>query len=588
MPDAIAERGMRRVWVARPVRVEPADASLEPLVARVMAARGIGPEGSRAYLEPSLRHLHDPSLMPNLDRAAERLLGAVKRGEPVAIYGDYDVDGVSATAILYHTLRSVHPGADVRTYVPHRLDEGYGLNTGALESLAREGARVVVSVDCGVTAVEPAAAAKAAGLDLLITDHHNPPGDGAPLPDAYAIVHPRLPGSEYPFGDLCGAGVAYKLAWRLCTLACGAARVVEPLRNLLIELLAPAALGAIADVVPLLGENRVIARYGLARIKHSKIVGLRALVEAAGLAGDTIDAEDVGYVLGPRLNACGRMGHAREAVELFTTSDGDRAACIAQRLCTLNNERRATEALIVEQAVEMAVAAGMTGPDRRAIVLAHPDWHFGVLGIACSRLVDRFHRPTILMQRTGDECRGSGRSIDGYSLHGGLERCGAHLTRFGGHDMAAGLHLEASKLDAFADALVADASARIAEERLTPRLTVDCEAALAELSPAAAAQLEMMAPFGQANPRPRVLVRGIRLAAPPEPLGREGKHLSLRLRQGATLLRAVGWNWGDAIGRLASGLEVDAVLCPKLSTWNGSTRVEPEIVDLRAAAGVPA
>ncbi len=577
---------MARVWVEPPGTPElsaAAGGDLEPLAARVLAARGLtDPAASAAFLNPSLKHLHDPSLMPGMDRAAERILGAARRGEPIAIYGDYDVDGVSGTAILFHVLRAIAPGADLRTYVPHRVDEGYGLHADAMRQLAADGARLVVSVDCGVTAFEAARAAADSGLDLIITDHHNLP-EGA-LPEAYAVVHPRLAsptGPGYPFGDLCGAGVAFKLAWRLCTLHCGAARVREDLRALLIEMLAPAALGVVADVVPLLGENRVIARFGLARIKHSKVTGLRALVEAAGLSGDTIDSEHVGFVLGPRLNACGRMGHARDAVELFTTPDRDRALTIARDLCRLNDERRAAELRVVEEACRMAEAAGMTGPDRRAIVLSHPDWHPGVLGIACSRLVDRFRRPTILMQTQGGECRGSGRSIDGYSLHAALSRCRGLLSKFGGHDMAAGVHVPEAGLAAFTESLLSDAAERLAPQDLAERVRVDCGARLDEVTPAAAAQLEMMAPFGQGNPRPRVLVRGVRVASAPQPIGREGRHLALMLRQGSALVRTVGWDWGDARESFAAGVELDAVLAPKLNEWNGRVRVEPELIDAR-------
>ncbi len=598
------ERGLTRVWVARAAEGSPTAiqsgwgpqptatgaqlaSQLEPLAARVLAVRGLtDPQASAAFLNPSLMHLHDPALVPGLDRAAERILGALRQGEPIVVYGDYDVDGVSATAILHHTLRALSPQADLRTYVPHRIDEGYGLNAPALEQLAADGAKVVVSVDCGITAIEAAAAAARAGLDLIITDHHNPPTEGDELPAAYALVHPRLPGSVYPFGDLCGAGVAFKLAWRLCTLHCGGGRVRPDLRSLLIELLAFASLGVVADVVPLLGENRVIARFGLARIKHSKLIGLAALVGAAGLSGDQIESEHVGFVLGPRLNACGRMGHARDAVELFTTADETRAAEIARSLCRMNDERRAAEQRVVEHAAELAEAAGMTSGDRRAIVLSHPDWHPGVLGIACSRLVERFHRPTILMQTRHGECHGSGRSIEGFSLHAALARCGGLLTRFGGHDMAAGLQVAEAGLGTFVEAFLRDAGEHLDPDLLNRRLSVDCEALLSEMTPAATRQLDLMAPFGQANPRPRILVRAVHTASAAEPLGAEGKHLALRLRQGhprggAVLLRAVAWNWGHARESFPAGVELDAVLTPKLNEWNGSVRVEPEVVDLR-------
>ena len=361
------ERGLLRRWKRR--GAGPSDPAMDvgPLMARILRCRGLGDAAAaELFLSPLLKHLHDPSLMPDLDRAAERMLAAAKCGETIAIYGDYDVDGVTATAILYHTLRHICPAAKVVTYVPHRLEEGYGLNPEAIAELADGGATVIVSVDCGITAVEPARVARERGVDLIITDHHNPPADEAMLPPAFAVVHPRRPGSQYPYGELCGAGVAFKLAWRLATMESGGARVSESTRELLLELLGLCSLGVIADVVPLNGENRVIASFGLKRIKHSRLEGLRALVEASGLAGENVEAEDVGFKLGPRLNACGRMGHAREAVELLTTATGPRAIEIATQLSRQNDERRSTEQRILEEAIELAQAAGMTGPDRRA------------------------------------------------------------------------------------------------------------------------------------------------------------------------------------------------------------------------------
>lgn len=578
-PGAAAARGLRRLWFAR----SGSDSFGElPLYARVLAARGLADaSAAEAFLHPALRELHPPSLIPDLDRAAARLVAAAAAGEPIAIYGDYDVDGITATAILYHTLKHLFPAATVRTYVPHRLEEGYGLNAEALEQLARSGIKVVVSVDCGVTAVKPAAAARAAGLDLIITDHHNPPHSVADLPDAYAVVHPRRPDSTYPFDHLSGAGVAYKLAWRLATLHARSDRVDQPTRELLVELLALASLGTIADVVPLVGENRVFARHGLGRIKHSSIAGLRALVEASGLAGEDVDAEDVGFKLAPRLNACGRMGHAREAVELLTVAPPERAAEIARELTRQNDHRRKTEQLILEQAVELAEAAGMTTPDRRAIVLAHPDWHAGVVGIVCSRLVERFHRPAILLCRKGDECHGSGRSVDGFSLHAALCSCAHHLAAFGGHDMAAGLRLAADRLDTFIGDFLEIAGRHIAPDRLVGTLTYDAEARHAELTPDMVRRLALLAPFGRGNPSLRVRVNNASVESGPDAFGRNNKHVSWRIRQDGRLLRLVAWNWADQPDLPRRGQRIDAVITPRLNVWNGMTSVECELHDLR-------
>jgi single-stranded-DNA-specific exonuclease len=554
----------------------------EPLTARVLEARGLLHEGASAFLEPTLSMLHDPSLLPDMDRAAARILDALRAGESVVIYGDYDVDGVTSTAILHRTMRALVPGARVSWYIPHRIDEGYGLNAEAMRALAAEGARVIVTVDCGVTAVEPARAARDAGVDLIITDHHNPPATEEGLPPAYAIVHPRRPGSVYPFGDLCGAGVAYKLAWRLCTMHTGSVRLPAGLRELLIELLSFAALGVIADVVPLHGENRVFARYGLARIKHSPFIGLRALVEASGLAGEKIGTQDVGFTLAPRLNACGRLGHAREAMELMLTEDAARAAEIAAALTKLNNERRNVEKKIADQAFAMAIEAGMSGPERRAIVLAHEAWHAGVVGIVCSRLVDRLARPTILMQRQGELLVGSGRSIEGFSLYDALASCAEHLHGFGGHDMAAGVKVRPEKLADFQEAFTAYANERLGVEDLVRGVGFDCDASADELTPVAVRQLDALAPFGQGNPPVRVRVPGLQMSKRPEPFGKNGNHLKFHVRGGGRAMKLIAWNWGtrgpEAATSIPAGARIDVLVVPKVSDWSGA--VEPELVDL--------
>lgn len=575
-------------WRQRPARSSPAPTStdaagLSPLVREILARRGITTSLS-AFLEPSLKELHDPSLIPDLDKAARRLIDALAARQPIAIYGDYDVDGVTATAILYHTLTTIAPGTDVRTYVPHRLEEGYGLNSEAIAELATAGAKVIVSVDCGITAIEPARTARNAGVDLIITDHHNPPASMADLPDAFAVVHPRRPDSNYPFGELCGAGVAYKLAWRLATLASGGEKASPAVREILIQLLALTSLGVIADVVPLVGENRVIARYGLSRIKHSPLTGLRALVEASGLDGENVNAEHVGFQLAPRLNASGRMGHARDAVELFTVATPERAAEIAAMLSKQNDQRRKTERAIFEQAAELAEKLGMTGPDRRAIVLAHEDWHPGVVGIVCSRLVEKFGRPTILMQKHAGQCHGSGRSIDGFSLHAGLEGCKNHLLSFGGHDMAAGLKLHDANLDAFIEAFIAHANQRIAVEDLIATLDYDCACELARIDGPTVAQLDRLAPFGRENPPVRLRLQGLKVAESPKVFGKENKHLGLRAIDASVphgnSVRFFGWNWAEHQNRLRLGTTFDAIVVPKINTWNGRTSVECELLDI--------
>lgn len=581
MSKASEIRGLTRRWEPRSPGADASPGSA-PLLDRVLASRGLG-SGAEEFLTPSLRAMHDPSTIPDLDRAAQRILDAVRGREPLVIYGDYDVDGVTASAILVHTLRAIDPEAPVSTYIPHRLDEGYGINEEAIAQLAAAGARVIVSVDCGITATGPAVTARELGVDLIITDHHNPPASMGELPDAYAVVHPRRPDSAYPFGELCGAGVAYKLAWRLCTLHAGSERVTPACRELLVELLGLAALGSIADVVPLVDENRVIVRHGLRQLARTRHPGLAALIRASRLDSDKVDSDAVGFRLAPRLNAVGRLGHAKEALELLTDASGARAAELAESLSRVNDERRSVERAIFEQADAMAEAAGMTGPDRRAIVLAHPDWHPGVVGIVCSRLVEKHARPAVLLQMDPETgvCKGSGRSVDGYNLHAALDACADLLDRYGGHDMAAGMACRANNLDAFAGRLIDHANGAIPPGRLLHTVRYDAVAGIDELTPAAVERLEQLAPFGRGNPRVRLRVRA-RLNGRPEFLGSAGNHLALRMGEpGRPAVRVLAWNWGVHAAEIPPGARVEAIVEPKVSRWNGNTRVEPVLADLR-------
>ncbi|MGP1310226.1 MAG: single-stranded-DNA-specific exonuclease RecJ, partial [Phycisphaerales bacterium] len=404
-----------------------------------------------------------------------------------------------------------------------------------------------------------------------------------PLPDCFAVVHPRIPGSRYPFGELAGAGVAFKLAWRIATMHTGSDRVPAALRETLLDLLALASLGTIADIVPLVDENRVIARFGLARLRHVDNEGLRALIDASGLSNDKVSAEDVGFKLGPRLNACGRLGHAREAAELLTTARGDRATEIAAQLTALNRERQSTERRIFEQAHQLAEDAGMFHDDRRAIVLAHEEWHPGVVGIVCSRLVERRRRPTILLQRDNGHCHGSGRSVHGVSLHAALQRCADCLDTFGGHDMAAGLRVSTANLDAFTDRFTQVINEMHGVDGLTPLLDLDCEATLAELTPAAMRQVASLGPFGRDNPKPTLLARGLTIAQPPRVMGKKSQHLAFAVAQGGRAIRVVAWNWGEREAEIKPGRTIDAAFRASLSDWHlarGETVVEGTLEDL--------
>ena len=573
-----AIRGMLSQWVMRPQLAAPT----APLPTRILAARGV--QSEEAFLSPSMSHLHDPSLMPGLDRAATRLVQALKNGEKIAIYGDYDVDGITATSILYHTFLCLSPQANITTYVPHRIEEGYGLNADALRQLADEGARVIVTVDCGITAAGPAQALrKHAGdkVDLIVTDHHNLPTEVSGFPEAFALVHPRLPGSAYPFGELCGAAVAYKLAWRMGTLWTGSAKVPDAMRTLLIELLALVSMGIVADVVPLIGENRVLASFGLARIKNSPLPGLMELIAASGLDGEKIAAEDVGFRLAPRLNAAGRLGHAREAVELLTTARGHRAQTIASELGTQNTRRQAVEKRIVESAIELATRHGMTQSGRRAIVLACEDWHAGVVGIACSRLVEKFHRPVLLLGGSEGHFHGSGRSVHGFSLVNALQECKPLLESFGGHDMAAGVRVHNENFAKFQEAFIAIANRELQDDQLLASTQFDTDVVASELTPASLLDLKRLEPFGRDNPRIVVRLRNVKLNGRAELMGQDLSHLSMRVGTENRLMRLVGWRMGHLASKIPSGALLDVLIHPKINDWNGKKSVEGELVDFR-------
>lgn len=568
-------------WQIAPAVPEAVDLARQlrttPLVATVLHHRGAADvDSGMRFLRPSLNHLHDPAELPGCEQAAERIAKAVADGEKIVIYGDYDVDGMTAVAILHRCLAMV--GASPEFYVPHRLEEGYGVNDEAIDSLIAEGAKLIVTVDCGITAVDSLARARQAGVDVIVTDHHRP---GETLPDVAAIVHPDLPGQSYPNPDLCGAGVAFKLAWQLAREITGARRVDRQMREFLLDATCLAALGTIADVVPLRGENRALAVFGLRGLPQSHHPGLMALLESTNLTGETLDAYHVGFRLAPRLNACGRMGHARLAVELLTDAPSERAGEIARYLAQQNTQRQKTEREIAAEAIEM-VRAGGDLDERRTIVLASEDWHGGVIGIVASRLVDRFHRPAVLIAINGDGTgQGSGRSVPGFHMHRALRACSEHLLSFGGHEMAGGVRIECGKVDAFAEAFEEFSRSNMDADALDPTLRIDAEATLDDLRYRTVEHLVSLAPFGQGNPAPVVAMRGMKLLGQPKRMGRSGKTLGMVLGDNGGRIRAVGFGMGDLADELVGVQTVDIAAEPTLNHFRGNTSVELKLRDVK-------
>lgn len=596
----MAEAGMRKRWRLaqwRPDQRADADRlaqklGVTPMLASLLIQRGLDdPPGARAFLDPRLTDLHDPADLPGADAASKRIVQAVREKQPIVIYGDYDVDGVAASAILWHTLTLA--GADVHTYTPHRIEEGYGLNSDAIRQLAEQlgdshatGRPLMITVDCGVTAAAPARLAKELGVDLIITDHHE--FDATQAPDTPWIVHPRWPNDHgsttYPFGELCGAGVAFKLAWQTARALCGSDRLPEAFRELMVDLLSLAALGTVADVVPLLGENRVLVKFGLGRIKQTRFAGLNALIDAARLRDEKIDSMHVGFVLGPRLNACGRMGHAKDAVRLLTDASVEQAKDLAQMLTKENDRRRSVERDILQQAKQMVLDAGYDASDQRAIVLGNENWHPGVLGIVASRLAEAFGRPVVMLNYDGDQAHGSARSVQDVSIHEAFTQCGEHLMTFGGHAMAAGLRLKRDHVEAFRNALVRHINQQLNEDDLAASMDVHLDCGEADLTFDLFEQIASLAPFGRDNPHPILCLRDALIDEPPMLIGQRKDHLRLWFRLNGRRYQAVGFGLGDLADQLARGVRIDAVFEPKLSTWQGRVRAELHIKDLRMAA----
>jgi single-stranded-DNA-specific exonuclease len=568
------------------VRQISSELKLPVLVAQVLAARGFqnGAE-ARDFLTARIMDLHDPNLLPGVSEAADLIFKAAADGRRITIYGDYDVDGVTSTSILWHCLQLLE--ANVDYYIPSRLDEGYGLNCDAIRQLHTDDPnRVVVSVDCGITSVKEAELAKELGLDLIITDHHQMADS---LPDAKVLVHPRLPGSEYPFSDLCGAGVAFKLAWAICQREGDGKKASPRMREFLKSAVGLAAIGTVADVVPLVGENRILVKYGLESLVERRSVGLEALMKTCKLNDQSsLQAEDIGFGIGPRINAAGRLGQARLAVELLTTDDADRAKALADYLEQLNKNRQTVERRILKQAKEM-VAENPDWQDDPVLVLAHADWHAGVIGIVASRVAEYFERPTVMisLSRPDEPGQGSCRSYAGFDLHSGLKACREHLVTFGGHKVAAGLKVEHDKLDDFRQAMVAYVKENHQVSARDLELRVDAEVRLADLTWKAVKQLEQLGPFGEKNPRPVFAASKVEVVGEPKKMGEGDRHLTMRVRHYGKVMRAVAFgqgDWVDEIAALDGSMSIS--FKPVINTYRDRQTVEMHLQDWQPTANV--
>ncbi len=533
-------------------------------LAALLVQRGHGTEeAARRYLRPALADLSDPYALAGMAEAVEVIVSTVRAGGRILVHGDYDVDGQCSSALLTRALRVA--GADVVPFLPHRLRDGYDFGPAGLEAAKSAGASLIITCDCGITALETVRAAREAGIGVIVTDHHLP---GAELPPALAVVDPQRADDTSGANSLCGTGIAFKLVQALVP-ALGLPA------NLAFHLLDLVALATVADVVPLEGENRILVRHGLKLLANSRWVGVQALVQATGLTGKEVVARHLGFVLGPRLNAAGRVADATDGLRLLLTDDPEEAAALAKQLEGLNVERQALDQRILDEALEQVERTG--DPERDAsFVLVGDGWHPGVVGIVASRVVERYGRPTFLIAFDGDIGKGSGRSTSRFDLHAALLSCGDLLERYGGHRMAAGLTIHRNRLDAFRERFGDVARQRLAPEDLGPEQRIDLEIGLHEITWELERLCRYLEPCGQGNASPVFGVRGVRFTN----RGVVGSgHLKGLLDDGTTRLPVIGFQWADRVPWLGDEL-VDAAIRIECNEWNGISTLQARLCAL--------
>lgn len=546
---------------------------ISPTLALLLINRGIRTvEEAGEFIQEEPARLHDPLLMKDMDRAVKRILTAIERKEKILVYGDYDADGITGTALMVKVLEKLEGNVDY--YIPHRIDEGYGLHLQAVQRAMKEGFDLIVTVDCGISGSDVISQARdAGGPDFVITDHHQIAPE---LPAAAAVVNPRRPDCAYPFRDLAGVGVALKLAQALLQQS-ASGQENESWQ----EYLELACVGTVADVVPLRGENRVLVKHGLSSLPRAANTGLQALLAASGLKKESLDAKDVSFVLVPRLNATGRMGDAKLAVKLLLCGDPEEAGHIAAQLDKCNRQRQEIEAGVFKEARDMLSSdselAGSIIP-----VAASAGWHPGVIGIVAARLVELLCRPVLMIALEKGKGKGSGRSVPGFHLYNALLHCNRHLLAFGGHAGAVGFSMEAGQIENFRKALNEYADKFLPDEYTAPRLKTEITISLAEVTEQLAAEIMLLSPFGYGNPEPVLGCSGVTVARSRE-VGREGKHLKLLLQENGALREAIGFGLADPSEESMEGKTVDLAFTPVLNNWNGQTSVQLQIKEIRPA-----
>jgi single-stranded-DNA-specific exonuclease len=561
--------GVKKIWNIKPANPDIQNTfsrqlNISKITAQLLSNRGIdSAKEAGEFIACSLSSCHDPFLMKGMDRAVGRIKSAIANSEKILVYGDYDVDGMTAVTVLYTALKNI--GAVVETYIPNRLEEGYGLNIGAIKKAQRDGVSLLVTVDCGIGSFAEIEHARAYKIDVIVTDHHEIVGSR--LPDAYAIINPLQEGCEYPFKHLAGVGIAYKLAKALYE---GTQFFAEDFLDLV-------SLGTIADIVPLKGENRILAKHGLGEINRRSRIGLEALTEASGLNGKEISSGHIGFILGPRINAMGRTGSPQKALDLLMASDRDEAMILAKMLNAENRNRQKIEAGILEEALSK-VEREVNFKHHKVIVLGSENWHPGVIGIVASRIADRFYRPTILVSLDGKLGKGSGRSIDKFNLFNAILKCKDLLVGFGGHEGACGITIEKDKLDDFREMINSQKYEDTSEEAFSPQLNIDMDIPLNDLTQSVIGEIERLAPFGEENPRPVFASRNLLVKEGMRQIGKNG--FKMWVTDNSTTCEAVSFG-RNQIEAPRPGSGVSVAYIPSINDWQGLQSIQLELKDIQ-------
>jgi single-stranded-DNA-specific exonuclease len=538
--------------------------NISGITAQLLSNRGISDlKEAGEFLACSLSSCHDPFLFKDMDKAVARVRKAITGKEKILVYGDYDVDGMTSVAILKKAL--VNLGAVVETYIPNRLEEGYGLNTNAIKRAIKDGVSLIITVDCGISSFKEIEYAKLSKIDVIITDHHEIVSGR--VPQAHAVINPLQDSCGYPFKHLAGVGLAYKLAKALYD---GTPFLAEDFLDLV-------SLGTIADIVPLKGENRILAKHGLDEINRRHRVGIKALTDLAGLSGKDVSSGHIGFVLGPRINAMGRVGSPEKALELLLTEDEEEAARLAKMLDTENRNRQKIESGILDEALSM-VEREVNFKHHRIIVLASENWHPGVIGIVASRISDRFHRPAILISLDGRHGKGSGRSVEGFNLFDVLMQCKDILMGFGGHESACGLTIDRERVAEFRDLINTEAEKHVSEDVFSPKLDIEMEIPLNSLSEEVIKEIEALAPFGEENPRPVFSSRNLTVKDGPRQIGKNG--FKIWVTDNAITCEAVSFGRNE-LDAPKNGSGVDLAYIPSINDWQGLQSIQLELKDIK-------